>query len=72
MDIKLKVGKRIDELKHKSGLTNRFLAWDADLDPSYILSVIKGERSISAIALEKICNALQISIKEFFNHEYFD
>ena len=72
MDIKLKVGKRIDELKHKSGLTNSFLAWDADLDPSYILSVIKGERSISAIALEKICNALQISIKDFFNHEYFE
>lgn len=72
MDIKLKVGKRIDELKKNAGLTNRFLAWDADLDPSYIISVIKGEKSISVIALEKICNALQISIKEFYNHPDFE
>jgi len=72
MDIKSKVAKRIDELKQKAGLTNRFLGWDADLDPSYIISVIKGERSISAIALEKICNALHISIKEFFNHPDFE
>ena len=72
MDIKVKVGKRIEELKQKAGLTNRFLGWDADLDPSYIISVVKGEKAISAIALEKICIALKISMKEFFNHPDFD
>ena len=72
MDIKVKVGKRVEQLKHEAGLSNTFLGWDADLDPSYVRSIIKGERSVSATALEKICKALNVTIKQFFNDPIFE
>ena len=72
MDIKTKVGERIEELKQKAKLSNTFLAWDSELDPSYIISVIKGKRNISMKCIEKICIALGISVADFFNDSKFE
>ena len=72
MNIKNKVGERIEELKQEAQLSNRFLAWDSDMDTSYIISVIKGQRNISIKCIEKICIALGISIADFFNDQRFE
>lgn len=72
MDIKHKVGARIDQLRKKAKLSKTCLGWDSDLDPSYVMEVIKGERNISLMALQKICVTFKISIYDFFNDEQFN
>jgi transcriptional regulator with XRE-family HTH domain len=71
MDVKQKVGLRVKALADISGLSIKHLAWDSNMDPAYIYSVIRGERNISLIAIEKICSAVGISVSEFFNDQEF-
>ena len=66
MDIKIAVGKRIKELRTKLGLSQEALADVAALDRTYITSVECGKRNISIINIEKIANALEVSLSEFF------
>ena len=47
MDIKSKVGKRIKEIREKVEMSQKDLAYSADLDRSYIASVESGQRNIS-------------------------
>lgn len=67
MDIKLLVGKRVRELRNSIGISQEELADLADLDRTYITSVECGKRNISIVNIEKLANALQVSLKEFFN-----
>lgn len=66
--IKQKVGKRIRELRHETGMSQEKLALIAELDRTYISSVEKGKRNISIVNLEKIINALDCSFAVFFEH----
>lgn len=61
------VGKRIKELRHKLGISQEELAARADVHRTYIASLEVGKRNVSIIALEKIVNALEVSLSEFFN-----
>ena len=67
MDIKLLVGKRVRELRNSIGISQEELADLADLDRTYITSVECGKRNISIVNIEKLGNALQLSLKEFFS-----
>lgn len=71
MDVCLKVGLRIKELRLSSGLSQEKLALLINLDRSYISSVEQGKRNISIRNLEKIWNFFQISPKDFFNSDVF-
>ena len=62
-----KVGMRIKELRHKLGISQEELAARADVHRTYIASLEVGKRNVSIIALEKIVNALEVSLSEFFN-----
>ena len=66
MDIKLKIGQRIKELREKVEMSQKDLAYTADLDRSYIASVESGQRNISIVNLEKIANTLGVSLSELF------
>ncbi len=66
MDIKSKVGKRIREIREKVEMSQKDLAYSADLDRSYIASVESGQRNISIVNLEKIANSLGVSLSELF------
>ncbi len=68
MNIKEKVGKRIKELRIKASLTQMELAGRASLDRTYINSVENGKRNISIINIEKIANALNVSIADLFKN----
>ncbi|MBU0696143.1 MAG: helix-turn-helix transcriptional regulator [Bacteroidetes bacterium] len=71
MDIREKIGLRIKELRKGLSLTQEVLAFKANLDKTYVNEVENGKRNISVINLEKIVLALEISVKEFFNHDIF-
>lgn len=73
MDIKLKIAKRIKELREQKGFTQETLAYKSDVDRTYMNHVENGKRNISIINLEKIIvNGLEVSMLEFFNVKIFE
>jgi transcriptional regulator with XRE-family HTH domain len=66
MDIKEKFGKNLKRLRTEKGISQESLAFSADLDRTYIPSIEKGERNVSIIVAEKLANALNVQIPEFF------
>lgn len=72
MEVKVEIGKRIKFLREQSKMSQKDLAYSADLDRSYIASVENGCRNISIVNIEKIAKALKVSLKDFFNATEFD
>jgi transcriptional regulator with XRE-family HTH domain len=54
------IGDRIRDLRTKADLSQEKLAFACDLDRTYIGSVERGERNISALNLKKIAKALKV------------
>jgi len=54
------IGDRIRDLRTEADLSQEKLAFACDLDRTYIGSVERGERNISALNLKKIAKALKI------------
>lgn len=52
-------------------MSQKDLAYAADLDRSYIASIENGQRNVSIINIEKIAAALSTTVKEFFNDAQF-
>ena len=71
MDIKLKVGQRIKELRKNLELSQEALANNAEVDRTYMTDVENGRRNISVEVLERIIMALKVSYSEFFNSREF-
>ena len=61
-----KIGNRIKELRKLKGLSQERLAFNADLDRTYLAGVESGKRNPSVKSLEKILNALDVSFEDFF------
>lgn len=71
MNIKENFGKRLRELRTTKGLSQENFALDCELDRTYITSIEKGKRNISIVNIEKIANAFEMSVSEFFNSNLF-
>lgn len=71
MDIKLKIGERIKKLREQAEMSQKDLAYAADLDRSYIASIENGQRNVSIVNIEKIAIALKVTIKDFFKDAQF-
>lgn len=71
MNIRTKVGDRIRQLRNAKGISQEELAHLADLDRTYITSVENGKRNISIVNIEKICEALEVSLNRFFDTNNF-
>ncbi|MBC7449962.1 MAG: helix-turn-helix transcriptional regulator [Cytophagales bacterium] len=71
MDIKLKIGVRIKELRTALGLSQEAFAFKAGIDRTYVSDVENGRRNISAELLEKVITALELSFAEFFSTKEF-
>lgn len=69
MNIKIKVGLRIRELRKSLGLTQEALAFKADMDKTYLNEVENGKRNVSIVNLEKIVIALETTFAVFFQEE---
>jgi len=72
MNIKVKVGQRIKQIRTEIGISQEALANKADLDRTYVTDVENGRRNISIENLEKLILALNISISDFFNSSIFE
>jgi transcriptional regulator with XRE-family HTH domain len=72
VSIKIKIGQRIKELREKADMSQKDLAYAADLDRSYIASIENGQRNVSIVNIEKIAIALNVSLKIFFNDNEFN
>lgn len=53
-------------------MSQKDLAYSADLDRSYIASVENGARNISIVNIEKIAKALHVTLTDFFNSDEFN
>lgn len=69
MDIRIKIGNKIKKVRETKGISQKDLAYEADLDRSYIASIEVGKRNVSLINLEKIANALNIPLYELFTEQ---
>lgn len=67
MDIKIQVGQRIKFLRQESKMSQEDFADKCDLDRTYITSLERGKRNISLENLQKIANAFNLSLKDFFD-----
>ena len=65
-----KVAQRIKELRLKTGLSQEGLSHLAELDRKYIGIIEKGNTNVSIQVLSQICEALDVSLSQFF--EEFD
>jgi len=72
MNVKLKIGQRIKQLRETATMSQKDLSYAADLDRSYIASIENGQRNVSIVNIEKIATALNVTIKEFFNDVEFN
>jgi transcriptional regulator with XRE-family HTH domain len=67
MNIKEKIGIRIRQLRQEQNISQEVFADVCELDRTYISSIEKGRRNVSIVNLEKIANALNISLSILFN-----
>lgn len=71
MDLQIKVGERITQLRKGKGLSQQQFSYDAEMERTYLSHIEKGRKNISLATLEKILNALDVSAQEFFNTKDF-
>ncbi len=71
MDIRIKIGIRLKELRNEKGLSQEKFSFVCELDRTYIASIEQGKRNVSVANIEKISKAFDMSIYEFFNSDLF-
>lgn len=62
------VGNRIRYLRKQRGISQEKLALIAGVDRTYLAGIESGKRNATIISLEKIINALGVSMKDFFDY----
>jgi transcriptional regulator with XRE-family HTH domain len=71
MDINIKIGDRIRELRKEKELSQEALANIAEVDRTYMTKVETGKRNVTVKILEKIILALDTDFATFFNELNF-
>jgi transcriptional regulator with XRE-family HTH domain len=71
MDIKLKVGQRVKELRRQKQMSQEEVANTADMERSFMTHIESGRRNISVETLQRILTALDVSFKDFFDSKEF-
>ncbi len=62
------IGKRIQVLRQKKGISKCKLASEAGVSPSYIPDLEKGKKCPTVEVLDNICDVLGVTLKEFFDY----
>ena len=71
MDIKENFGKRLRELRNEKGISQEQFSFECELDRTYIASIEKGKRNVSIVNIEKIANAFEMPVSDYFNSPLF-
>ena len=73
MNAKEAVGKRMIQLCGQRNMVINSLANSAGISPSTIYSMLNGKsQNPGVVTLQKICDGLEITLREFFNSDIFD
>jgi transcriptional regulator with XRE-family HTH domain len=72
MDINLKIGERIRELRSAKNISQEALSHLAEVDRTYMTGVESGKRNVSVKVLEKILKALDTNYRNFFDNVIFE
>ena len=73
MNTKEAVAKRILNLCEERNIAVNALATQAGVSPSTIYSMLNEKsKNPGIVSLKKICDGLEISVREFFDDELFD
>lgn len=67
VDWRVKIGQRIRELRLARGLTQEQLAFDAQIDLTYIGGIERGRRNPSLLVLTRIAASLRVHPRELFD-----
>ena len=66
MDVQIRFGERLREIRTKKGVSQEALAEQAGLHRTYVSSIERGERNISIVNIAKLAEALGVPIRDFF------
>ncbi len=66
-EIAVLVGQNIRKIRQTRGLSQENLALKAEMNPSYVGQVERGEKSPTIDSLEKIANGLDVELEELFH-----
>ncbi|MEI6348525.1 MAG: helix-turn-helix transcriptional regulator [Bacteroidota bacterium] len=66
LEISIKFGEKVRELRNKKGLSQEKLAEFADVHRTYIGMIERAEKNITLVNIEKIAKALNVSISSMF------
>ena len=67
MENNFNCGKRIKELRKKHSLSQERLALNAGITPAYLGLLERGKRNATVVTIGHICDALGITLAEFFS-----
>lgn len=65
----MNVGSRIVEIRQQKGLSQYKLYQLAEISQAALSDIESNKKSPTIITLEKICNALEITLAEFFSED---
>lgn len=68
-EILKKFGERVRQIRKQKDISQEELAHRADLHRTYIGMIERAEKNITLLNIEKIANALEISIKNLFDEK---
>lgn len=71
LDIKMRVGLRIKELRNELGYSQETIAYSIEMSRTYFAEVETVKRNISIENIDRIAQGLGVSLKEFFNSDLF-
>ena len=66
MDVQVRFGERLREIRTKKGVSQEALAELAGLHRTYVSSIERGERNISIVNIAKLAEAPEVPIRDFF------
>lgn len=64
MDVRQRVGRNVQELRHANGLSQEDLAHQAGIHPTYLSGVERGRRNPTVTVLQRIADALAVEIEQ--------
>ncbi len=66
-DVLIKFGEKVRDIRKEKGLSQEQLSFKAELHRTYIGMIERAEKNITLVNIEKIANALEISINDLMN-----
>ncbi len=73
MNTQQAISKRIQILCNERGLSLHALSILSAVPPSTLKNIVAGgSKNPGTVTIKKLCDGLEITLGEFFNHEIFD